>query len=67
MDEARRLLEAGKVQEALVLAMDLLRWELDQLRDALEAMREHLPAPAAEGDAIIPKSDWPGPTSQLLH
>ncbi len=35
MDEARQLLETGNVQEALVLAMDLLRRELDQVRDAL--------------------------------
>ncbi len=60
MEEARRLLELGKLQEALVLAMDVLWRELDQLRGALEAHRgyvqgelladEILPEDRAQGD-----------------
>ncbi len=71
MEEARRLLELGKLQEALVLAMDVLWRELDQLRGALEAIRENLPP----GEALAatpedhPQSEfiWPDPPSRLLH
>ena len=65
LEEARQLLELGKVQEALVLAMDILWRELDQLREALEAMRENLPpdeaTAAAPGDHSQREFTWPEP------
>jgi hypothetical protein len=71
LKEARQLLELGKVQEALVLAMDILWRELDQLREALEAIRENLPpdeaATAAPEDHPQRESSWPEPPSRLLH
>ena len=71
MEEARQLLELGKVQEALVLAMDILWRELDQLREALEAMRKNLPpgeaAAAAPEDHPQREFIWPDPPSRLLH
>ena len=54
LEEARQLLELGKVQEALVLATDILWRELDQLREALEAIRENLPP--GEAAAAAPSS-----------
>lgn len=71
MEEARQLLELGKLQEALVLAMDVLWRELDRLRETLEAIRENLPP----GEALAaapedhPRSEfiWPDPPSRLLH
>ena len=71
LKEARQLLELGKVQEALVLAMDILWRELDQLREALEAIRENLPpdeaAATAPEDHPQRESSWPEPPSRLLH
>jgi len=71
MEEAGQLLELGKLQEALVLAMDVLVRELDQLRGALDAMRENLPP--GEALAAAPEDHpqsgviWPDPPSRLLH
>ena len=71
MKEARQLLELGKVQEALVLAMDILWRELDQLRGALEAMRKNLPpgeaAAAAPEDHPQREFIRPESPSRLLH
>jgi hypothetical protein len=71
LKEARQLLELGKVQEALVLAMDILWRELDQLREALEAMRENLPqgeaAAAASEDHPQREFIWPESPAHLLH
>jgi hypothetical protein len=71
MEEARQLLELGKLQEALVLAMDVLWRELDQLRGALEAIRENLlpdeAAAAAPEDHPQLRLIWPDPPSRLLH
>ncbi len=71
MEEARQLLELGKLQEALVLAMDVLWRELDQLREALGAIRKNLPpdeaAAAAPGDHPRSGFIWPDPPSRLLH
>jgi len=73
LKEARQLLELGKVQEALVLAMDILWRELDQLREALEAIRENLPCSLDEAAAAAPEDhpqrefSWPEPPSRLLH
>ena len=39
MEEARQLLDLGKLQEALVLAMDVLGREMDRLRETLGAIR----------------------------
>ncbi len=59
------------MQEALVLAMDILWRELDQLREALEAIRENLPpdeaAAAAPEDHPQSEFSWPEPPSRLLH
>ncbi len=71
--EARQLLEHGKVQESLVLAMSILCRELDQLRIALEAIQDNLPTPrdeaAAAARADCPQSEFfgPEPPSRLLH
>lgn len=70
MQEARQLLELGKVQEALVLAMVILWRELDQLREALEAIRESLPSDeAAAAPEEHPPGEfvWPEPQSRVLH
>jgi hypothetical protein len=71
MKEAQQLLELGKFQEGLVLAMDILWRELDQLREALEAIRENLPsdeaAAAAPEDRPQPEFTWPDLPSRLLH
>jgi hypothetical protein len=71
MEEARQLLELGKLQEALVLAMDVLVRELDQLQGALGAIRENLPpdeaAAAAPEDHPQSGFIWPDPPSRLLH
>lgn len=71
LEEAHQLLELGKLQDALVMAMDVLWRELDQLREALEAIRTNLPpdrAPAATPEDH-PQSGfiWPEPPSRLLH
>jgi hypothetical protein len=71
LKEARQLLELGEVQEALVLAMDILRRELDQLREALEAMRKNLPpdeaAATAPEDHPQREFSWPESPSRHLH
>lgn len=71
MEEARQLLELGKLQEALVLAMDVLVRELDQLRGALGVIQENLPPGEAAAAALEdhPQSEfiWPDPPSRLLH
>jgi len=71
MEEARQLLDLGKLQDALVLAMDVLWRELDQLRGALEAIRENLlpdgAAAAAPEDHPQPGFIWPDPPARLLH
>jgi len=73
LEEARQLLERGKVQESLVLAMSILCRELDQLRIALEAIQDNLPASrdeaAAAARADCPRSEFfgPEPPSRLLH
>ena len=71
MEEARQLLEVGKLQDALVLAMDVLCRELDQLRGALEAIRKNLPPSealaAAPEDHSQSEFIWPDPPSRLLH
>ena len=71
--EARKLLDLGKVQEALLLAMNILCRELDQLREALKAIQDNLPsaldeaATAARADALQSEFGWPEPPSRLLH
>ena len=71
MEEARQLLDQGKLQDALVLAMDVLCRELDQLREALGAIRKNLPSDGAL--AATPEEHpqsgfiWPEPPSRLLH
>ena len=71
MEEARQLLDLGKLQEALVLAMDVLWRELDQLREALEAIRKNLPPD--EALAATPEDHHqsrfirPNPPARLLH
>lgn len=75
LEEARKLLDLGKVQEALLLAMNILCRELDQLREALQAIQDNLPssrdeaAAAAAGRADARQSEfcWPEPPSRLLH
>ncbi|MCX5890556.1 MAG: hypothetical protein NTY36_14080 [Deltaproteobacteria bacterium] len=73
MEEAQQLLELGKLQDALVLAMDVLWRELDQLREALDAIKGNLPPCGAEVPAaapeVHPQSEfiWPDPPSRLLH
>ncbi len=73
LQESRELLEQGRVEEALVLAMDLLRRELGQLQDALRGIQENLPAspeggPPAFLEEISPAElFWPEPISRLLH
>ncbi len=68
MEEARKLLETGQVQEALVLAMDILGRELQQLQEALQAIRENLPS-TPDATAAAPRNEffWPEPPSRLLH
>ncbi len=66
--EARQLLEVGKVQESLVLAMSILCRELDQLRIALEALQDNLPASQDEAAAAAQSEFFgPEPPSRLLH
>ena len=73
LEEARKLLDLGKVQEALLLAMNILCRELDQLREALKAIQDNLPsaldeaATAARADAPQSEFSWPEPPSRLLH
>jgi hypothetical protein len=63
LEEAQQLLELGKLQDALVLAMDVLWRELDQLREAIDAIKG---AAATENH---PQSEfvWPEPPARLLH
>lgn len=71
MAEARQLLDLGKLQDALVLAMDVLRRELDRLGEALEAIRKNLPPDGALAatpeDHLQSGFIWPDPPSRLLH
>lgn len=73
LEEARKLLDLGKVQEALLLAMNILCRELDQLREALQAIQDNLPssrdeaAAAGRADAHQSEFCWPEPPSRLLH
>ena len=71
MEEARQLLDQGKLQDALVLAMDVLWRELDQLREALEAIRKNLPPDGALAATPEdhPQSRFirPDPPARLLH
>ena len=71
MEEARQLLELGKLQEALVLAMDVLVRELDRLRETLGVIQQNLPPDEALAAAPEdhPQSGfiWPDPPSRLLH
>ncbi len=73
LEEARKLLDLGKVQEALLLAMNILCRELDQLWEALQAIQDNLPASldeaAASGrvDSSPAEFCWPEPPSRLLH
>jgi hypothetical protein len=39
MEQARRLMDQGRPQESLVLALEALLQELDNLRDSLQAMQ----------------------------
>ncbi len=68
MEEARKLLETGQVQKALVLAMDILGRELQQLQEALQAIRDNLSS-TPDASAAAPRSEFfrPDPPSRLLH
>ncbi|MGO8761847.1 MAG: hypothetical protein ACLQUS_07645, partial [Desulfobaccales bacterium] len=60
MEAARRLMDQGRCQESLVLALDALLQELDHLRSSLSALRTltRPPTPAA----AAPAREEPPPT-----
>jgi hypothetical protein len=74
MEQARKLLHEGQVQESLMLALDALLQELDQLREALLALQHATrpegelltPARPEEHDPMAP--DWLPPVKpRVLH
>jgi hypothetical protein len=74
MEEARRLMDQGRHQESLVLALDALLQELDSLRDSLLALqtvtRSALPAAAtpAREEQPYPEPYWLPPVKpRVLH
>ena len=74
MEEARRMMDQGQLQESLVLALEALLQELDNLRSALLALqnvtRAELPAASASGREEHPylESYWlPAAKPRVLH
>jgi hypothetical protein len=74
MDEARRLMEEGKHQESLLLALDVLLQELNNLRESLIALqmvaRLELETPEEEVNEDPPQPDlfWLPPVKpRVLH
>ena len=74
MEEARRLMDQGRHQESLVLALDALLQELDSLRNSLLALqtvtRSALPAstPATWEEQPHPEPYWlPAVKPRVLH
>ena len=74
MEEARRLMDQGRYQDSLVLALDALLQELDNLQSSLIALqtvtRPELspPAPSAGEEQPYPEAYWlPAVKSRILH
>jgi len=74
MEEARRLMDQGRHQESLVLALDALLQELDSLRDSLLALqtvtRSALPVstPVTWEEQPHPEPYWlPTVKPRVLH
>ena len=74
MEEARRLMDQGHVQESLILALDALLQELDNLQSSLLALqtvtRSELPAatPQAREAQPFPEPCWlPAVKPRVLH
>lgn len=74
MEEARRLMDQGHIEESLILALDALLQELDNLRSSLLALqtltRSELPAatPMAPEEPPPPEPYWlPVVKPRVLH
>jgi hypothetical protein len=72
MEAARRLMDQGRCQESLALALDALLQELDHLRTSLSALRTltRPEAPAAPAREEPPPSEpyWlPAVKPRVLH
>jgi hypothetical protein len=74
MDQARKLMDEGRHQESLVLAMEVLLQELDTLRDSLQALqtatRAELlaAAPQVREEPSQPELYWlPATRPRVLH
>jgi hypothetical protein len=74
MEEARRLMDQGRYQESLVLALEGLFVELDNLRSSLLALqtmtRSELSPPAlSDGEEqLYPEAYWvPAVKARILH
>jgi len=74
MEEARRLMDQGNIEESLILALDALLQELDHLRSSLLALqmltRSELPAatPTGSEEPPPPEPYWlPAVKPRVLH
>ncbi len=59
MEEARRLMDQGHIQESLILALDALLQELDHLRGSLLALRTVTRSALADAAPDAPKEPPP--------
>ncbi len=59
MEEARRLMDQGHIQESLILALDALLQELDHLRGSLLALRTVTRSALADAAPDTPKEQPP--------
>jgi hypothetical protein len=74
MEQARNLLDQGRCQESLVLALEALLQELDHLKDALLALQsENRPEssaalPSLKEEPPTPEPHWlPVVKTRVLH